>query len=107
MSQPLSLLVVDDDEVDRLAVRRALSGAGWVDVTIQEATDAPGAIDALLKGRFDCALLDYYMGIGTAQDVVEAVRARGDRTPIIVLTGQGERIPLVMKAGEVMVDRLG
>ena len=51
-------------------------------------TDAPGAIEALLNGRFDCALLDYYMGLGTAQDVVEAVRSRGDRTPIIVLTGR-------------------
>ncbi|HZI05887.1 MAG TPA: response regulator, partial [Archangium sp.] len=60
MEQPLRLLVADDDEVDRLAVRRALLKAG-MGAQLVEVADGEAALSALLEQSFDCALLDFQM----------------------------------------------
>lgn len=84
-----------------MAVRRALRSIGWTELTVTEISDATQAVAALLLGGFDCAFMDYHLPQGTAQEMVEQVRAAGVRTPIIVLTGQGdEQIAVnVLKAG--------
>jgi CheY-like chemotaxis protein len=58
MADPLAILLVDDDEVDRLAVKRMLRQAG-LDVEVEERSDREGALSAAQARRFDCALLDY------------------------------------------------
>ncbi|WP_158501795.1 PAS domain-containing protein [Vitiosangium sp. GDMCC 1.1324] len=104
--QPLRLLVADDDEVDRLAVRRALLKAG-VDAQLVEVTDGASALAALLEQPFDCALLDFQMPGQDGLQVLRAARAALVETPIIMLTGQGDEHIAVelMKAGAT--DYLG
>ena len=53
----LKILVVDDDDVDRMAVRRALKASG-LEATVTEAEDAAGALAKLSREHFDCTLLD-------------------------------------------------
>lgn len=55
MPAPLHILLIDDDEVDREMVRRALSASG-VDANFDEATDGRSALEALRQQTFDCAL---------------------------------------------------
>ena len=57
---PLTLLVVDDDDIDRLAVRRYLRQAG-IPLTIDEVTSAAEALEQIRSRRYDCLLLDYYL----------------------------------------------
>jgi PAS domain S-box-containing protein len=94
------VLVVDDDEVDRMAVRRALRAAG-VDAELAEAADAPAALDALRAGGWDCVFLDYQLPGGDGLEVLRAARAEGIDTPIVMLTGRGDQETAVemMKAG--------
>jgi signal transduction histidine kinase len=96
----LSLLVVDDDAVDRGAVRRALRAAG-LDADVAEAVDAPEALDALRGGGYDCVLLDFRLPKADGLAVLRQARAEGLATPIVVLTGQGDEELAVelMKAG--------
>ena len=56
MKELVKILVVDDDEVDRMAVRRALKAAG-VQMELSEAEDCAEAIAALQQQSFDCVLL--------------------------------------------------
>lgn len=100
MDAELNLLVVEDDEVDRLAVHRALRQAG-LRAQIKVVEREEEAIAALATGTFDCALLDYQLGQGDGLAVLRAVREQGIRTPIIMLTGQGDESIAVelMKAG--------
>ncbi|PSB33212.1 PAS domain S-box protein [Chlorogloea sp. CCALA 695] len=100
MDEIVKILVVDDDEVDRMAVKRCLSAAG-VEMEWQEVTECSSAIAILKAQTFDCIFLDYLLPDGNGLELVQQLRALGITTPIVVLTGQGdERIAVeVMKAG--------
>lgn len=115
MEEALKVLIVDDDEVDRMAVRRALKIAG-VRVEIAEAAGSAEARVLLLAAHneltnsaeemasakpFDCAFLDYRLPDGDGLNLVKTIREAGIKIPLIVLTGQGdEQIAVeLMKAG--------
>ena len=99
---PLRLLVVDDDAVDRMSVRRLLRQAG-VAADIDEAVDFDSAREALLHTQADCVLLDFDLPGGNGQELLQLAAASGVRTPIIVLTGRGHETLAVdlMKVGAV------
>lgn len=100
MEETLKILVVDDDEVDRLAVRRALKSAG-LSVELLEAYDYATAIAALREAAFDCVFLDYRLPDKDGLTLVQDLRHQGVKIPLIVLTGQGDEQTAVdvMKAG--------
>ncbi|HYW10715.1 MAG TPA: ATP-binding protein [Longimicrobium sp.] len=83
------VLVVDDDEVDRVAVRRALRAAG-VDAKVHEAVDAPAGLQAIREGGWDCVFLDFQLPGGDGLKVLRTVRAEGIHTPVVMLTGLGD-----------------
>ena len=100
MAHIVKVLLVDDDDVDRMAVRRALKVSG-LEVAIGEAKDCATAISALTQGVFDCVFLDYMLPDGDGLSVLRAVREAGILTPIVILTGHGdERLAVeIMQAG--------
>lgn len=100
MVAPLKLLLVDDDEVDRMAICRALSRSNMsVDVT--EVVHAQQAIDHLRQWNYDCVFLDYRLPEQDGLSLIQQLRAEGVVIPLVVLTGQGdEQIAVdLMKAG--------
>ncbi len=96
----LSILVVDDDEVDRMAVRRALRASG-TQADVSEAEDVDSALAALRGAAFDCVLLDFQLPGGDGRRVLREARAEGITTPVVMLTGQADTQTAVelMKAG--------
>jgi PAS domain S-box-containing protein len=100
MDEVFRILIVDDDEVDRMAVRRSLKSAG-LQVETQEVWDCAAAIAILRQTQFDCAILDYRLPDGDALSLVQRVRQGGFPVAMIVLTGQGDEQVAVelMKAG--------
>lgn len=96
----LRILVVDDDEVDRMAVKRALKSSG-LEASVTEAGNAEAALALLEKQVFDCTLLDYRMPGSDGLDVVRRAREKGNLVPFIMLTGFGDEQTAVelMKAG--------
>ncbi|MEO8946288.1 MAG: response regulator, partial [Gemmatimonadaceae bacterium] len=99
--QPLSVLLVDDDMVDRLAVRRALDKASLGELTVIEAERADAAFALITQRPFDCAFFDFRLPDRDGVALLRAVRAAGVRTPVIVLTGFGDEQTVLdaMKAG--------
>jgi signal transduction histidine kinase len=99
-SANLRILIVDDDEVDRIAVHRAIKTAG-IQVEVHEADTCAGAISTLKTQPFDCIFLDYRLPDQDGLALVQTIRAEGILSPLIVLTGQGdEQIAVdLMKAG--------
>lgn len=98
--KPLTILVVDDDEVDRLAIRRALTKTG-IDPAISEAKTCADAINLTSEIHFDCVFLDYRLPDGDGLTLIQNFRRFGVNAPLVVLTGQGdEQIAVdLMKAG--------
>ena len=100
MEETLKILIIDDDEVDRMAVTRALKVAA-IRMELSEATDYSEAIEILEEKQFDCVFVDYLLPGKDGLALVQEIRASGSKVPLIVLTGQGDEQTAVdlMKAG--------
>lgn len=94
------MLIVDDDEVDRMAIRRTLKQTR-IPVTLEEAVSCEAALSKIQDNSFDCAFIDYHLPDGNGIDLVRQLRSQGITYPLIALTGQGdEQIAVdLMKAG--------
>jgi PAS domain S-box-containing protein len=96
----MRILVIDDDEFDRLAVRRCLQEAG-IAATVDEAATAADALARIGADTYDCVLLDYYIPGADTVSLLRQVRAATPDVPIVVFTGRGGEDIAVefMKAG--------
>jgi signal transduction histidine kinase len=83
----LRLLVIDDDLVDRLAIRRAVEQSG-LDASIEEACDATDAQGKLEKQEFDCLLLDQDLPGLSGVQLAKQLRESGNLVPIVFVTGR-------------------
>ncbi len=88
-SQPIRILLIDDDEEYRTIVRELLSKSCISRASLQWAADFESGLDALLGARYDVCLLDYYLGGRSGLDVLREARRCDCRTPIVFFTGQG------------------
>jgi len=100
MDETLKILVVDDDEVDRMAVRRALVKAG-VRMELSEVGDGHSAIAALSNHNFDFAFIDYRLPDQDGLALIQTLHSLNIKIPLVVLTSQGDEQVAVelMKAG--------
>ena len=85
----VTLLLVEDDLVDRTAVKRALKAAA-VEAIIREVEDADAGLAILEREPVDCVLLDYRLPKSDGLELLKRARSLGITTPFIVLTGQGD-----------------
>lgn len=85
------ILIVDDEEADRAAIRRALHslGEGFV---VEERADGKAGLQALRDGYFDCALVDYPLPDMRGMAFLHAARDAQVVTPIIVLSWEGDEL---------------
>lgn len=88
-SRPVRILLVDDDEVDRMAARRVLRDTG-LETDVREVRNVEEARHALRNEPFDCALVDYWLPDGEGVDVLRVAVEEKVVVPVIMLTGQGD-----------------
>ncbi|MEI1375366.1 ATP-binding protein [Nostoc sp. UHCC 0926] len=100
MKQTLKILVVDDNEVDRMAVRDALTKAG-VQMELFEVSDGNDAFSALNTTAYDCVFFDYRLPDQHGLTFIQQLRSSKIKVPSVVLTAQGdEQIAVqLIKAG--------
>lgn len=79
------ILVVDDDTTLRRSLERVLRLAGY-DVAV--AGDGQTALARLADERWSAVVLDVAMPPPDGLEVCRRIRARGDRTPVIMLTAR-------------------
>ena len=94
------ILVVDDDEADRLAVRRCLHQSG-LSVAIEEARTGAEALKLIAHSDYDCVFLDYYLPDVAGLSLLEKSSAAAPELPVVIFTGRGDEDIAVqlMKAG--------
>jgi two-component system, sensor histidine kinase and response regulator len=100
MDKVFKVLVIDDDEIDRMTVIRAFKGADF-QTEILEAIDCQSGIDLAISHQFDCIFIDYRLPDGNGVELLQKLREQGIRVPIVSLTGQNDdRVAVdLMKAG--------
>ncbi|MBI4803526.1 MAG: response regulator [Elusimicrobia bacterium] len=78
------ILVVDDEELVRNYVRRALSSRGY---DVAAAVDGASAMAVIEKEDFDLAICDLKMPDLRGEEVIRRLKARRPLTRVIVITG--------------------
>jgi two-component system response regulator MprA len=79
------ILVVEDDRSVREAVERALTFEGYEVLT---ARDGAEALSVVMNEKPDVIVLDVMMPHIDGLEAARRIRARGDRTPILMLTAR-------------------
>jgi len=96
MAENFRILLIEDDKVDQMAFERFVEREN-LPYDYQIAGSVSEARAVLAAERFDAALIDYFLGDGTAFDLFGEVR----ETPVVMITGSGDEDIAVqaMKAG--------
>jgi len=102
MEAGAEVLIVDDDEVDRMALQRTLQA---IDPTLQiaEAEDGASALAQLQQHPFACALIDYRLPDIDGIALLQQLQQQQITTPVVMLTGHGDELLAVaaLQAGAV------
>jgi two-component system response regulator MprA len=92
VGEAMEVLIVDDEPALRAAVRRALRLEGY---DVLESASGDDALETLSDQRVDAVILDVLMPGSDGLAVCRALRATGDRTPVLMLTARetvGDRV---------------
>lgn len=89
IEQVLQILVVEDDDLDRMIMKRALNASG-IQHELHIAVDHESGLAAAIKMEYDCIFLDYNLPGGTGLELLKAIRAAENTSPIIIVTSQGD-----------------
>jgi two-component system, OmpR family, response regulator MprA len=82
-----TVLVVEDDRAVRDALTRALQLEGYRVLT---AADGRAGLDTVSEQRPDAVILDVMMPVLDGLSACRRLRARRDRTPVLILTARAE-----------------
>ncbi len=85
-TEPATILVADDDPQQRSDLARMVESIGY---QVATAADGEEALNRLAEFRVSAILTDLVMPRMDGIALLQALAARGDRTPTIVLTGFG------------------
>jgi two-component system, chemotaxis family, chemotaxis protein CheY len=93
------VLVADDSSTMRKIILRSLQAVG-VGETV-EAADGSEAVSLFQPGQFDLVLTDWNMPGKTGLEVVQEIRAKDAKVPIIMVTTEAEkdRVMQAIQAG--------
>lgn len=92
MTERVRTLLIDDDPIDRLAMRRAIEQSG-LPVVVDEASSAEEALAKIASSVYDCLLLDHDLPLLPGIELTQRLRATGNLTPVVLVTGlQDEEI---------------
>ena len=105
MNRPVRILYVDDSALDLELVRDVIDTCGEpFELTEAAARDQ---FETLLRaGEFDIVLSDFNILGFDGLQVIDAVKARDSRTPVVLVTGTGSE-EIAVEAQELTDEQIG
>lgn len=100
MDRELKVFVVDDHPIVRQGLIQVISREADLSVC-GEAGDAPGALQGVIDGNPDVAVIDLHLAEGDGIDLIKQIHKRRPRLPVLVLTMHEEPfyVERAMRAG--------
>jgi len=89
MTEKIKILVIDDDEMDRVALKRSIKASGFNAEIITANNQAEGLI-AVSQHMFDCIFLDYNLPDSNGLDFLRDHKNELNGAPVIVVTSHGD-----------------
>lgn len=97
----LRVIALDDDEGDIELLRRYLEMLSQYEIELVALSQPVHLLERVCAENVDVVFLDYMLGKTTGLEVLQQLRAVGNITPVIMLTGQGDEqlVVKLMRAG--------
>jgi signal transduction histidine kinase len=89
--QQVKVLLVDDDEDDAVLIRDWLGEIETASFAVAWVQTYQAAVEAIESGQHDVYLLDYRLGEHTGLEILQQMMEHEGKTPVIMLTGAGNR----------------
>ncbi len=99
----LSVLIVDDSEIDFQIIKRTLKRMETYDTDVYYAADVVEAREITANYQIDMALIDYCLGLDSGIRAVNEIGGRCGRIPVIMVSGMpGPEVPqMALRAGAI------
>ncbi|WP_427158822.1 response regulator [Aliinostoc sp. HNIBRCY26] len=88
---PIRVLLIDDNENDYVLTRDWLSECQIITCELEWVDNYQAAQAAIAQAQHDIYLVDYRLGLDSGLELICEAVNNGCKTPIILLTGQGDR----------------
>ncbi len=87
----VKVLVVDDSDSDRRVITRHLESISSLTVESFEARNVESAMSSLVVDDIDVCLVDFRLGVETADDLGNRINDYNDKLPMILMSGYSRR----------------
>lgn len=87
----VKVLVVDDSAIMRKVIIGILEQIGVTKENVVEAADGEEGVQAASKNSLQLILMDWNMPKMLGIDALKAIRAAGNKTPVLMVTTEGEK----------------
>ena len=91
MNNKIRILLVEDDEDDYVLVRQLLSEIGRYQFELIWSKNYAETLEQASKGSYDVCLMDYRLSGHDGLMVLKELKDRHFQSPVIILTGYGDR----------------
>src|SRR6266496_1039582 len=81
LKDKLHILVIEDDELDRMIIKRALDGAD-MNTEVLFADTIESGKKAVIGRNYDCIFIDYNLPGGNGLELMKYIREAGNNSPI-------------------------
>lgn len=88
LEEQLEILVIDDDEVDRIALVSMLHYNGF-NINLHQANNGKEGLGWIFKNPLDCIFLAYPMANPDGLTILREIQEKGKTIPVIMLIGHG------------------
>jgi PAS domain S-box-containing protein len=85
----IRILCVEDDDLDRLIIKRAVKSSG-LNIDLSFAEDIDSGKQQTTGVDYDCIFLDYNLPGGSGLELLKYIRANNNQSPVIIVTSQGD-----------------
>lgn len=89
MPELFKILIIDDDHVDRMTVKRSLKTAG-IDAETSMADSAVAGLHLLQQQGFDCLFIDFKLPDMDGLELLQRIREIDTDVPVILVTSYGD-----------------
>ncbi len=89
MANNIRVLCVEDDELDRMIIKRAVKSSG-MNIDLSFAEDIDSGKEQTKDTEYDCIFLDYNLPGGSGLELLKYIRANNNHSPVIIVTSQGD-----------------
>ncbi|MGF1673837.1 MAG: ATP-binding protein [Rivularia sp. (in: cyanobacteria)] len=90
MDEKLKILIIEDNQIDKVTICRAFTNAG-ASKEILKVVESKDAIDVLQHTSYDCIFLDNYLSGTQTSTLLRKVRSLGIPVPVVVLIENSDR----------------